>query len=107
MREAAQQLETDVIVQVSAHPTRQTQYGLEIRLVGEAFNVKGGQQVGRAVVDLPAPLEKTTINKYARFVARKLMMDMTQSWSSTEPAPPAPNRSGQGDKTPAVEPEKK
>jgi len=30
MREAAQQLETDVIVQVSAHPTRQTQYGLEI-----------------------------------------------------------------------------
>lgn len=86
LREIAQQLETDILVQVSAHPTRQTEYGLEVRLVGEALNIKGGQQVGRAVVDLPPPLDKPTLNKYTRYVARKLMMDMTQNWGS-DPAP--------------------
>src|SRR5207248_8114748 len=49
LREIAQQLEADILVQVSAHPTRQTQNGLEFRLVGEALNIKGGQQVARAV----------------------------------------------------------
>jgi hypothetical protein len=97
-RDIAQQLDTDVLIQVSAQPTRQTPEGLEIRLVGEALNVKGGQQVGRAVVDVPPPLEKATLNRYTRFVARKLMADMTQNWTSTEarpgaqperPAPPA------------------
>ena len=86
LREIAQQLEADILVQVSARPTRQTQYGLEVRLVGEALNIKGGQQVGRAVVDIPPPLEKTALNKYTRFVARKLMNDMTQSWMSMGPA---------------------
>src|SRR5712671_4791777 len=97
MREIAQQLDADVLIQVSAHPTRQTQHGLEFRLVGEALNIKGGQQVGRAVVDIPPPLEKTTLNRYTRFMARKLMMDMTQSWTSTEP----------GRAAPAPQPEKK
>ena len=85
LREIAQQLETDILVQVSAHPTRQTQNGLEFRLVGEALNIKGGQQIARAVVDIPPPMEKTTLNRYTRFVARKLMMDMTQSWTTGEP----------------------
>lgn len=85
LREIAQQLETDILVQVSAHPTRQTPNGLEFRLVGEALNIKGGQQIARAVVDIPPPMEKTTLNRYTRFVARKLMMDMTQSWTSGEP----------------------
>jgi hypothetical protein len=86
LRDVAGRLDTDVLVQVTVHPTRQTQYGLDVRLVGEALNVKGGQQIGRAVVDIPPPLEKTTVNRYARFVARKLMMDMTQSWSTGEPS---------------------
>jgi hypothetical protein len=100
MREIAQQLDTDVLIQVSAHPTRQTQYGTEFRLVGEAVNVKGGQQVGRAVVDIPPPLEKTTLNRYARYMARKLMMDLTQSWTAVEPGREAPASS-------APSPEKK
>jgi len=99
MREIAQQLDTDVLIQVTAHPTRQTQYGLEFRLVGEAMNIKGGQQLGRAVVDVPPPLEKTTLNKYTRFVARKLMMDLTQSWTATD-AGPGP---GSRDAAPPVE----
>ncbi|HEY7114985.1 MAG TPA: hypothetical protein VH475_00275 [Tepidisphaeraceae bacterium] len=104
LRQVAQQLDADVLVQVSAHPSRQTENGTEVRLVGEALNIKGGQQVGRAVVDIPPPLDKPTLNKYTRFVARKLMMDLTQSWSSTE-APPATTtpRTGTGTGTPDTE----
>ncbi len=103
MQDAIAQLGADVLIQVTAHPTRQTTNGLEIRLVGEALNVKGGQQVGRAVVDLPAPLEKATLNKYTRFVARKLMMDMTQSWTAAEP-PRGNPENGPAPKTPPADP---
>ena len=98
LREIAQQLDADILVQVSARPTRQSQNGPGVRLVGEALNVKGGQQIGRAVVDIPPPLEKTTLNKYTRFVARKLMTDMTQAWMAVEPEKPAaPGAPGAGE----------
>lgn len=94
MREIAQQLDTDVLVQVQARPTRQTERGLDVRMVVEAFNVQDGQSISRAVVDVPAPLEKTTINRYTRFLARKLMDGMIGTWSAPPPAPrgasPAP-----------------
>src|SRR5688572_28932053 len=97
MREIAQQLDADILVQVSARPTRQSQNGAGVRLVGEALNVKGGQQIGRAVVDIPPPMEKTTLNKYTRFVARKLMTDMTQAWMTVEAEKPAPGAPGAAD----------
>jgi len=62
-----------------------------MRLLAEALNTRGGQLIGRAVVDVPSPLKKTTINKYTRFVARKLMDDMTATWNNT-PLAPAPAR---------------
>lgn len=86
LREIAQQLDTDVLVQVQARATRQTPEGMHLRLIVEAFNIQGGQSIGRAMVDMPPPLEKTTINKYTRFLARKLMDDMISTWS----APPPP-----------------
>ena len=85
LREIAQQLDTDILVQVQARPTRQTPQGMHLRLVVEAFNIEGGQSIGRAMVDLPPPLEKTTINKYTRFLARKLMDDMISTWSAPPP----------------------
>ncbi|MCC7351126.1 MAG: hypothetical protein IT446_11205 [Phycisphaerales bacterium] len=92
LAELAQELNADILIQVQAHPTRQTRQGLEIRIIAEAINIKGGQSIGRAVVDLLPPLEKTTINKYTRFLARKLMDGMTGTWASfaAPPAPPAP-----------------
>ena len=74
-----QQLGADVFVRVEAHPTRQGQ-GTVLRMVAEALNVKGGQSIARAVVDVPPPLEKPTINTYTRFMARKLMDGMIGSW---------------------------
>jgi hypothetical protein len=88
MSELVQQLGGDIFVQVQAHPTKQTQQGLEVRIIAEAINVKGGESVARAVVDVPPPLGKTQINYYTRFLARKLMDGMLNAWSAPPPPPP-------------------
>jgi len=107
-REIAKQLGTDVLVQVQARPTRQTPNGLEVRLIAEALNIDGGDSIGRAVVDVPPPLEKRTLNKYTRYVARKLMDDMTYAWSAAPPAPQQDRNRGTGarppEQTPAPQP---
>ncbi len=87
LSEIVQQLGADILIQVQAHPTRQSSEGLEVRIIAEALNIKGGQSIGRAVVDVPPPLEKTTINRYTRFLARKLMDGMIGSWTAPPPAP--------------------
>lgn len=96
MSEVAQQLNADILVQVQARPTKQTRQGLEVRIIAEALNTKGGESVSRAVVDVPPPLEKTTINRYTRFMTRKLMDGMLGFWSAPPPppreAPPALNQ---------------
>jgi hypothetical protein len=93
--EVARELDADILIQVQAHPTRQTDQGLEIRLIAEAINVRGGESIARALVDVPPPLDKPKINKYTRFLARKLMDGMVGSWESfagrPEGAPPAPS----------------
>jgi len=105
-RELAQQLDADILIHVSAHPMEQTQQsGLEYRLTGEAVNIKGGQQIARAVVDIAPPFDKSTLNRYTRFVARKLMMDMTQAWSSGEAPQTNPPEKPREEKPP-VGPEK-
>lgn len=80
MSEVARQLDTDVLVQVQARPTRQTPRGLSVRVVAEAINVRGGQSIGRGVVEVPPPLDKPQLNRYTRFLARRLMDGMTGSW---------------------------
>lgn len=83
-RQIAQTLDADVLVYARAYATKQPQ-NLQIRLVVEALNIRDGQSIGRAVVDVPPPLDKVTINRYTRFVARKLMDNMIGTWQ----APPA------------------
>jgi hypothetical protein len=91
LAEVAEQLSADVLVHVTARPTRQTRQGLEVRIIAEAMNTRGGQSLASAFVDVPPPLEKTQINKYTRFLARKLMDGMTGTWDAGGPAPVAPN----------------
>jgi hypothetical protein len=92
--EVARELDADILVQVQIHPSAQTDSGLAFRMIAEAINVRGGESIARAVVDIPPPLDKPKINKYTRFVARKLMDGMTGSWEAfggqPESAPPAP-----------------
>lgn len=100
-------LNADVLIQVQAHPSRQAGGQLAIRLVGEAVNVRDGEQVGRATVLVPVPLESETINVFTRFVARRLMSDMTLTWAGNRPPEPRPlpsptNAEPSGGATPAV-----
>jgi len=83
----------DVLIQVQARPLQQTPQGLQIRLIAEAINTSDGDTVGRAVEDVPPPLEKATTEIHARLLARKLLSDMSKTWSSprpTEQKTPAP-----------------
>lgn len=89
LSELAQQLDADILVQVQARPTRQTPQGLELRILAEALNVRGGESLARAAVDLVPPMDKVQLNTYTRFLARKLMDGMVQSWT----APAAPQQS--------------
>lgn len=85
--------QVDVLIQVQAHPTKQTFKGLELRLVAEAINTGDGASIGRAVVDTQPPLDKPQINEYTRYLARKLMDDMAGTWTAPRPAPATqPNR---------------
>jgi hypothetical protein len=91
-RAISDRVKADVLVLVRAQPTRQSSTGTTIRLVADASNLAGGESIGRAVVDVPPPLDKPQMNTYTRFLARKLMLDMSNVWAATAPgdAPAAP-----------------
>jgi hypothetical protein len=85
--ELGKRLDADVLIQVQAKPTRQSVGGgVELRVIAEAINIKGGESLARGAVDVVPPLDKIQTNHYMRFLARKLMDGMTTTWS----APPAP-----------------
>jgi hypothetical protein len=87
LTDVGKRLDADVLIQVQAKPTRQTlDGGLELRVIAEAINIKGGESLARAAVDVQPPLDKVQTNRYMRFLARKLMDGMTTTWS----APSAP-----------------
>jgi hypothetical protein len=113
MNDLVRALDADVLVHVTARPTRQTTRGLEVRLVAEAINSRGGQSIGRAVVPLAPPLDKPRINRATRFVARKLMDGMMGAWENMPPdreggpgrgAPPGEARPAAGEGLPPSEP---
>ncbi len=82
LKELSEKQQIDVLIFVQAAETKQTPRGVEVRLIGEAINTVGGESIGRAVVDAPPILEKRVINEYTRFMARKLMKDMTGTWNN-------------------------
>jgi hypothetical protein len=68
----------DVLVHVALDPI--AGHEKDGRLVAEAVNTRGGESIGRAVADVPLPLEKQALDDAARFTARKLMNGLTSSW---------------------------
>jgi hypothetical protein len=78
---------------VQAQPTMQTEGGAQVRMVAEAVDLKhNGASLARAVVDVPPPMDKQQINKYTRYLARKLMDGMIVTWQASGAAqgnPPA------------------
>ena len=95
------QPDADVLVRVQVNPSQVGKDVREHRFIAEAVNTRGGESIGRAVVDVGSPLEKGALNEATRFIARKLMDEMTESWNrlangprmsgaSVPPAPLAP-----------------
>jgi len=82
LTDVGRRLDADVLIQVQAKPTRQTYEGLEVRVIAEAINIKGGESLARAAVDVQPPLDKIQTNRHTRFLARKLMDGMTNTWSA-------------------------
>jgi hypothetical protein len=103
--EVADQLGVDVVIRVEAEPTDQYPQADRIRLVSEALNTKDAISLGHAFVDMPIPVQKPQINEYTRYLARKLMDDMSSTWMSPVPAsatPAAPRSTTSGAVPPAI-----
>lgn len=84
----------DIFIQVQAHPAKRGDQ-LIVLLVGEAINIQGGESLSHASVEMPTPIDRTELNNYTRFLTRKLIHGMVQTWSSAPPpasgaAAPAP-----------------
>lgn len=94
----ASEADADILVRVQIHPGRSQVK--EARLITEAVNTRGGDSLARAVVDVPAPLERERLNEATRFVARKLMDEMTESWSRMNAAPRTAPSAGTGAENP-------
>jgi hypothetical protein len=76
----------DVLVHVQAKLTRHYGNQTGVRLLAESVNTQGGESLARAFIDMPPVMDKPIINERTRFLARKLMADMTGTWQNM-PAP--------------------
>ena len=82
----ADRLGADILIHVQARPTAQTVNGLDLRIVAEAVNTVGGESVGRANADFPGPMSAARLDAVSRYLARRLMDDMTGAWLIPPPA---------------------
>lgn len=77
------ELQTDILIQIKATPTKQSQWGDKaVRLNAKATSVTDGRYLGAAFVDMPLPMTKTNINVFTRYLAGKMMEQMTTKWAS-------------------------
>jgi hypothetical protein len=87
LSDIAQATGADVLVQVQAHPvSRQGQ--LVVLLVAQAVNIKGGEALADASVEMPTPIDRYALNNFTRFLTRKLMHGMIDTWTGSPPPNP-------------------
>lgn len=66
-----------------------------VNMSARASNARDNVLLGQAMVDMPKPTDRGGINRYTRFLARKLMSDMTRSWANLPPARPVETQTTQ------------
>lgn len=93
----AQNPQADVAVLLAIDVLRDQNNTIEsVRIAAVAKNTRDELLLGQALVDMPRPIDRQAINRYTRFLARKLMADLTGSWENlpaaarVEPAVPPP-----------------
>jgi hypothetical protein len=76
--------QADVLVQVQAHPVRRNDQ-VVVLLVAEAINIRGGESLAHASVEMPTPIDRYTLNNYTRFLTRKVIHELTNAWNAPVP----------------------
>jgi hypothetical protein len=91
----AQASQADVLVQIQAHPTRR-EGQLAVLLMAEAVNVRGGESIAHASVEMPTPIDRYKLNNYTRYLSRLLVHRMIGTWTGApaEATPAAPATPG-------------
>ena len=90
-----ERLGADVLVQVQARPTAQTDQGLVLAIVAEAMNTGDAQSIGRANATFDGPMSAARLDAVSRHLSRGLMDDMTGSWLGPVPPMQSPDATGQ------------
>jgi hypothetical protein len=75
------ELKQDILIRVTARPTRHSQYGAAVRLIAKAVGTADARNLGTAFVDMPLPMTKTNINVFTRYLSESLMDDMARKWA--------------------------
>ena len=79
----ADKLQADVLVHVECRPTKQPDQGLLVTMIADAFSIRTGQQLAQASVQAALPMDNPTVTRTTRIIARKLMDEMTSTWTAT------------------------
>jgi hypothetical protein len=77
-----QELQTDILIQVSATPTSHASSGQAVRMLAKAIRTTDARVLASDYQDLPLPLTKTVINVFTRRVAENLMVGMANVWGN-------------------------
>ena len=73
-----------VVVHLTARPSSTATQGLT--LVAEAVDTNDGRQIATATAEVPSPADRSQLDPYAQFLARKLMAGMSQTWEQMHAA---------------------
>jgi hypothetical protein len=79
----ATELKQDILIRVTAKPTRHSQYGNAVRIIAKAVGTADARNLGTAFVDMPLPMSKTNINVFTHYLANSLMDEMVKKWGAT------------------------
>jgi hypothetical protein len=76
----AAELKADILIRVTATPTRHSSYGNAVRIIAKAVGTSDARNLGTAFGDMPLPMTKPTINVATHYVTQELMGEMAQKW---------------------------
>jgi hypothetical protein len=79
----ATELKQEVLIRVTAKPTRHSQWGAAVRVIAKAVGTADARNLGTAFVDMPLPMTKTNINVFTRYLTQSLMDEMAKKWGQT------------------------
>lgn len=82
LRLLSTELQTDVLIQVKATPTRHSQWPQgAVRLTAKVLSTTDGRILSATFVDMPLPMSKTNVNVFTRYLAEQIMTKLSAVWS--------------------------